>query len=270
MNDTTELAHALQLVDKHITTSRESASEEFHSLLEESWFLRRANGEIARLAQDEFTAFYATCFCEKGDLLSQWRAYGEGGGGYAIGFSGYSLGMSKPYLLRKVIYQDEDKDGLVSSTIARAWELFQAAAKREVFTNAELKQIASKFGNRPESYIRASFGRVLQHHLSQFVFSYKDKGFQEEQEWRVVFPFKRPDHLRMVRFRDKRGLPVPYIVSNLGTGEGVVGDEKLPIVEFVCGPSSDAELTRKSLHLLLEQIGYSHVEVRRSEVPYRT
>src|SRR5215211_7755183 len=28
---------------------------------------------------------YATCFCEDGDLLSQWRAYG-GDGGYAIGF----------------------------------------------------------------------------------------------------------------------------------------------------------------------------------------
>jgi hypothetical protein len=36
---------------------------------------------------------FVTCFCEKGDLLSQWRAYARGasGVGYALGFESKSL-----------------------------------------------------------------------------------------------------------------------------------------------------------------------------------
>ncbi len=30
---------------------------------------------------------FVTCFCEDGDLLSQWRGYGGNGEGFAIGFS---------------------------------------------------------------------------------------------------------------------------------------------------------------------------------------
>jgi hypothetical protein len=36
---------------------------------------------------------FAACFCDNGDLLSQWRGYarGAGGGGYAIGFNREAL-----------------------------------------------------------------------------------------------------------------------------------------------------------------------------------
>jgi len=54
---------------------------------------------------------YLICFCENGDLLSQWRGYGSVGGGYAVGFLAAHLGLihyenrQKPEpVLRKVIY----------------------------------------------------------------------------------------------------------------------------------------------------------------------
>ena len=34
---------------------------------------------------------YAFCFCEDGDLLSQWRGYGVLGRGYAVGFGGQRI-----------------------------------------------------------------------------------------------------------------------------------------------------------------------------------
>ena len=42
----------------------------------------------------EWHTLYATCFCEHGDLLSQWRGYGAGGG-FAIGFSRQGLDRSE-------------------------------------------------------------------------------------------------------------------------------------------------------------------------------
>jgi hypothetical protein len=61
--------------------------------------------------------FYAACFCENGDLLSQWRGYAGGVGGYSIGFTahnwtqtqswgGFGLGIpaSKRWRLRRVVY----------------------------------------------------------------------------------------------------------------------------------------------------------------------
>jgi hypothetical protein len=44
---------------------------------------------LDQLESQEF-AVYVTCFCESGDLLSQWRAYGADHG-YAIEFSGVDL-----------------------------------------------------------------------------------------------------------------------------------------------------------------------------------
>ena len=50
---------------------------------------------------------YIACFCEEGDLLSQWRGYAASGGGYALGLGGPLIARdeaSSKVILRKVIY----------------------------------------------------------------------------------------------------------------------------------------------------------------------
>ncbi|WP_431681260.1 DUF2971 domain-containing protein [Kitasatospora sp. KL5] len=47
-------------------------------------------GGVASATEASSLRAYTTCFCEHGDLLSQWRAYG-GAGGYAIGFRSRDL-----------------------------------------------------------------------------------------------------------------------------------------------------------------------------------
>lgn len=50
---------------------------------------------------------YGTCFCEDGNLLSQWRTYG-GDVGYAIGFNALHLTAEKdetdPVFFKEVTY----------------------------------------------------------------------------------------------------------------------------------------------------------------------
>lgn len=54
---------------------------------------------------------FLACFSESGDLLSQWRAYGNDGNGIAIGFNPSIFEKFKDesyYIMSKVIYSDKD------------------------------------------------------------------------------------------------------------------------------------------------------------------
>jgi hypothetical protein len=59
---------------------------------------------------------FIACFCEDGDLLSQWRAYGGVGGGYAIGFGDLKVEAGAPgamYRLFKVDYDKSKQEALI-------------------------------------------------------------------------------------------------------------------------------------------------------------
>lgn len=70
----------------HLNDPREG--KDFANLLNEYFSEERADEERAKIATkslDKFH-FYVACFSEHGDLLSQWRAYGQDGEGISIGF----------------------------------------------------------------------------------------------------------------------------------------------------------------------------------------
>src|SRR5205085_11962410 len=74
----------------------------------------------------DYDEHYLACFCENGDLLSQWRGYGSVGGGYAAGFVAEHLGLvqyqniNKPEpIVQKVIY-----DSAVQRKITSKWLRF--------------------------------------------------------------------------------------------------------------------------------------------------
>jgi hypothetical protein len=90
MNDASELRLAYPLLEEALRIAEE----------------RQEGNEILRLvaaalsvmvsptAQERDPEIYAVCFCEDGDLLSQWRGYGMVGTGYSIGMDGTSLQRS--------------------------------------------------------------------------------------------------------------------------------------------------------------------------------
>jgi hypothetical protein len=122
-------------------------------------------------------AVYVTCFCESGDLLSQWRAYGSDHG-YAIEvkadalktavqqLAGYSQGMS----LMQVRYGREAAADVV------------AAAMRGISEDTNLGHVG----------VHAHYMALR---LTAMLAGVKDPGFQEEREWRVVaaFEWEAPD-----------------------------------------------------------------------------
>jgi len=194
---------------------------------------------------------FCACFCTSSDLLSQWRAYGDSGGGYAIGLDPKSLfGPTQPErpplrTLLRVIYDRKQQERWVER-----W--------------------CKTIGSGRSSGNHAHFWRFF----SEALIAFKNSGYSEEGEWRLV-QFGRAwtgdvQWLHPVQFRERKGQIIPYADLDLAQSGSSKGG-KLPISQIVAGPTQDAELSDKALRLFVEDCGYGpdQVELRRSIVPFR-
>jgi hypothetical protein len=107
---------------------------------------------------------YAACFCQEGDLLSQWRAYG-GDSGYAIGFrtsSLLNLSTSLPDAhFQKVTYGLDDA---------------------RTYLNEMLEAVSQNIAGFPG----ATGNMRLMTRVLPTVAAIKHPAFAEEQEWRLL------------------------------------------------------------------------------------
>jgi len=200
---------------------------------------------LSRLRAGRIPNTYAACFCEKSDLLSQWRGYGGAEQGVAIAFNrskpGDALKGIKATLF-PVIY------GQIKARSEITQALSEKLAEFETATNGD---------GVSEDEKRKNAHSMLSGLLPQF----KHSGFKEEQEWRIVVQQStvRP----IVSFRAKAHVLLPYLKLKLAN----VG--KLPIKYIRVGPGREQELTKRSIELYLASRSYEDVEVHLSNVPYR-
>lgn len=191
--------------------------------------LQRALGGVSTVQIPEQGPFVA-CFCSEGDLLSQWRGYSNGSG-YAIGFSGASLGALAESIggaLMEVIYDPPDA-GL---------SLFYSSA-----------MTVGESGNR---LIPGPLA------LAQF----KHPAFREEREWRLAVPASSVSQTApnpSVKFRSGTLGLTPYLE---------IGFERDAIAEVKVGPGGDQELRRLAVQRMLNQAGIPAV-TSTSEAPFR-
>lgn len=248
MNDASELAHSWQLMLGVLADARtEARSRAQIELIDE---IERAISSQRAGNPD----FYSVSFSANGDLLSQWRAYGSSGGGYAIGFDTRGLVCPpSPYpqperFLNRVIYDPAVQLETLGSIADAMLALFATldASGEEMTT--------------PRARVFAALGEVV-----GFAFNFKDPAWAEEQEWRGVYVVPGGE-LTGVRFRPAGGVAVPFVSLEMGTDPSGT----LPIRQIVLGPTVNAETATTSLELLLASNGYSNVDIRVSSVPLRT
>ncbi len=249
LNDASELDFVFQLLDEVIKSFLQDSPPPGASAQEVIKMLQLASDVARELWTGDILCFVA-CFCECKDLLSQWRGYARGVGGYAIGFkraeiestsAGRRLG---PYAFETVDYDAEAKRAELRKQLLHAVQIYQ----RQAMSQKERlpiwrKLIGDYFGG-------VGFSAPL----------CKSPGFAEEKEWRVISRLRRVDLAgnKILKFRTTTLGLVPYVALD------VSGDE-LPrracIGEIVIGPTSHPELAERSLRLLLAAIGYEEDEV---------
>ncbi len=243
---------------------------------------------------------FIACFCEEGDLLSQWRGYGASESAYSLGvdLTGIVHWADPPRntLIRKVVYDPEQQRGAVRLAMKIWIETAESILDKEILQPTELF---------PYPAIWALQDALLEHYLC-----FKNPAFAEEREWRLIklvdineelgliddqriekslkqakqqleelnpsggsldvspLPSRSAEGVEICFRRAKTGL-VPYVKIPLQDFAGVFTG-RLPLWEVIQGPHPDPDLSLESLKLYLRSVGYgAHTQIQQSQVPLR-
>lgn len=185
-------------------------------------------------AARDYHSVYVTCFCENGDLLSQWRGYGTGGG-YAIGFRTDDLtAMTGP-------------EGLTPPGLAQV-------GYGDLAVRVMVDKVVSEIAPEPVGFPGAHGYFLARDLVLPALGKVKHPAFVEEKEWRLL----TVGDARPIFRTDPSGI-IPYVVLALSPRA---------IKEVVIGPPH-SETRSRGARRLLEAHGLAEVCVRESDAPYR-
>lgn len=249
LNDTSEMKLGLDLLEKCINEKMSSVSKACHRVL------GAASMAISSTASILTGGYLIACFCMNNDLLSQWRAYGNNGTGYNVGFDSAKLANTPQMHVRKVIYDPSKQTYFIKNAVDKICELFEITRANGTMSPLDDRDLAVLFTD------------LLLKNIHEFLITFKHKAFAEENEWRVIFPYNFRDDLEKLKFRQYNGMPVPYMELGLDRMDKSI--PLLPIVKVTHGPVLHPQLTKKSLSLMMQKYGYAYAEIEGSETPLR-
>jgi hypothetical protein len=226
--------------------------------------------DVLQLMQSPDSPFidaYFIAFCEKGNLLSQWRAY-AGTQGFAIEFDPLVVAgeltlttqaPARNLRLAKIEYDPRQQSKNFRQLIE---ELRDTIEETQLTHSGE----ASSFPTLVE------FTRMV---LSSWAATVKHPGFEEEQEWRVIFqPLITAEEKYLSTTEFVVRLEGPEFVTHVEfmPDAKVLGKRGhlLPIKSIVCGPNVPLRTANRALEILLRNNGYDNVQIKRSEIPARS
>jgi hypothetical protein len=218
-----------------------------------STMLRAA--DVALTDRDFSTTWHhVACFSAVEDDLGQWRGYGGGECGYAIGFDTRKLNAALKQhrgeaVFVKMIYDAAEHERLAKETLKFGLNLFTETIGQNIHIDA-----------------RVAAGLFLEEfavELDILATMTKHPTFFREEEWRMVAAFQEAD-FKNLEFRQKRTLLARYLPITLVTGE-----EKLPITRICVGPGPAQRVSQISVDAVLRKYNYPETKVEISKVPFR-
>lgn len=205
----------------------------------------------------DFTATgqFVACFSEAEDDLGQWRGYGGGECGYAIGFRAQAIlgatSSNPSSLLLPMSYADNIHSAIVADVIRMAEFYFRHGLSRGIADPAAWA---------------AEFVMAFANELSIIAATVKHPKFSGEAERRIATLLQPGQHDALI-FRQKRMLLARHLPFDLSTA--VDGVRRLPITRVYVGPGPAQKVSKISVGDLLLQQKYQGISVELSTVPYR-
>jgi hypothetical protein len=242
LNDSQEFAHALGIARKVLQDKEIPGLEDGDQDL-----LGRLGSE---LCENRPLDIYVASFTEVDDQLSQWRAYG-GGGGYCLGFETTSiqaLCKEQGFRLMRCIYDEGKQKVAVGAVLGVIVKMLH---------NAREGKTAELLPSMEERTCALCVNAVS--HIAPFL---KHRAFAEEREWRIVSqPFRAiPDRLG---FLPRGSVLAPYIEFNLRQ------DGALGLKQVVIGPTPAPDLAESGAMRFARAKGVTECTYRRSNAPWR-
>ena len=243
MNDRGEATFGLETLLKFLNSSTPESDFESAVLQEAVRVAKRFD------ATDDFYQSYIACLSKKGDLLSQWRAYGKDGG-FSLGFDRNTLSEIGSVIAHDNIraFRILDVTYTKSAHKKTLQDLYVKHVQKATETNSA--KVASNF----------AIAAVL------FASGIKHPAFKEEAEVRLhAIRFGGTNPPDDVDFRESAMGITPYVKLPLITEDHI----KHAIREVIVGPQRHSSEAVRAITQLLQLKGLSSVDVRLSKVPLR-
>lgn len=206
---------------------------------------------------------FLASFSRKRNDLNLWRAYGDDGKGFAIGFAPQMFKMEDSALkeevekiyLGSVVYDRSEAISRNLEAIEQASQAFFEAvdAHSDLMNDREVGL----------GFIRELRTSLIASPLIWYSLTAKHDAYVSEDEVRQVILSSNPDFKRNIQTRDRNGENVPYVAAPWRVREEGM------IREIVVGPDAPPDAEEKVLELL-RSFGVPEVEITRSTSPYRS
>ena len=275
LNDSAEILYGYRLLDFALENWLKRANPQANSISRGlAELLRRYFGHDA-LERNVITPVYLTCFCEEGNLLSQWRAYGSSGG-YSIGFRVPAEGIVYGLIPEPRVYTgrcikvEYDRDKQMQRILQILDFILPILDEQEVTDAVRSIDPLSPLGF-------SKLSSITNEMLVEESIGFKDAAFAVEKEWRFVVRSREllkqgiddGDHTNLpIYFKTARGKLIPFVKFKPSKAPmPLVGDgQKLPIASVRCGPAGDRISAWMAVRYLLDGKGYRTARVDRSEI----
>lgn len=229
LNDATEFVHGWELLRQVRNSEKEIGTH------------AEAQEDFERLADAQ--APYVFSLSEKGDLLSQWRAYAHPTG-VAVGFEHNALSdlaEHNNFFLHRCLYSDDEKKEFIKKTEKGG----EYNSKLTISYDEESPSLSADY-----TFVRMC--ALLKH-----------PSFTEEHEFRVVSEIADPP-VEPTEWLETTAGPIPKKEIKPQS------DNLLPIRTLRLSPGCDFEREKRNLENFLKYHGYDAVEIVASKIPYRT
>lgn len=195
-------------------------------------------------------------------LLSMWRGYGAGGGGVAIVFDTKKIALSEasPFIIGAVQYSTrQERLEWIANKIKGLAELINGTEHDD----QELFLIAHYWIER----------------LKVFALFTKHSGFDEEQEWRIVYMSERDKDEKLKHMLGyaitPRGAVEPKLKFQVRPLDGVFGDDlslENVVDRIILGPTTSTMLAATSVKRMLSHRGKHGLaeKIVASSIPFRS
>lgn len=240
LNDSEELIHGMESIKNALPKLRDDIPGCILDCL-----VAGLNKYDKRLSSNVFNI----SFCQKPELLSQWRGYANTQG-VCLEFDRTELLDSlnfeeRDHVAEEVIYSSKENPGIPVTQIKELFQKIQSPDSED-YNNYLDDDSTGKF-------------------LSKLIPFMKNDSFREEKEFRIViYSWSRVHGLE---FRiNKNGL-IPYIeVSGRDDNDN---RRKIPIKKVTIGPGPSADFIAQGVRRFLDYHFYKDTEVEQSQTPYR-
>lgn len=240
MNDAKEYAYGAELLNK-IITEKMTPETTHEGIIEVIYqFIRPEKFSLAH-----YMPCFVACFTSKRDDLSQWRAYGGGEGGFAIGFDTANLlkvFKGKLCYASYVLYDPRKQHEYAEVLINKTMDLYN-------------RHLAVHHGDDGYSERWYEAWRAVASCLAPLV---KYPAFLGEDEWRIVYIPATPSEFH---FQDSFTSIRPFVEVEIDPGT--------LIKEVLVGPGPSKDLNKIALDMLLGKKGISVCNIEISQIPYR-